>query len=274
MRSRDPHSRGWWLLPLFLTASALTAIGAVVVAVERAPPRRAPHPAPAPVAVLAAPGESIAAEAQVFRTPPGMMAIAPGTRREREAHPRTLATYHYLRPYPGVPPRIPHELTPEEFRAAACKTCHERGGYSRRFAAYVPLTPHPDNGPCLQCHVGTDELMAVPLVSPDPNRRCHQCHATGGRPRAELGSPLAWPTTVWPRLPPPIAGREPPPILHAAEPRGNCLTCHAGPAAVAEIRTTHPELTDCRQCHVAPDPEAGVFARAVIAEGDETGGAP
>jgi nitrate reductase (cytochrome), electron transfer subunit len=271
-----PESRpsGSWLLPLFLTLSALTAVAAVIVAIERVPARPPLQPAQVAVAVLAEPTESIAAEAQVFRTPPGMMAIAPAIRREREAHPRTLKTYRYLRAYPGAPPRIPHELTPEEFRTGACKTCHERGGYSRRFAAYVPLTPHPDSGPCLQCHVGTDELMAVPLVSHDPNQRCHQCHGAGGRPHGEVETSIDWRTTAWPQLAPRTPGRTPPPIPHDLTSRGNCLACHAGPAAAAEIRTTHPERADCRQCHVAPDPEAGAFTRPPSAGGDGTGGEP
>ena len=265
--------RGGWLLPVFVFASALTAIVAVVVAVERAPPRRAPEPAPARVAVLAAPAESIPGEAQVFRTPPGMMAIAPATRRVREAHPRNLKTYRYLRAYPGAPPRIPHELTPGEFQTGACKTCHERGGYSPRFAAYVPLTPHPDTGPCLQCHVGTDELMALPLVSPDANRRCHQCHAAGGEPRAARETLLDWPATAWPQLAPKAAEPAPPSIPHDLQLRGNCLACHAGPAAVAEIRISHPVWTDCRQCHVEADPGAGRFAHAASAGDVGTGGA-
>ena len=271
MSLRDPSPGPGWLMPLFLIVSALTAIAAAVVAVERAPLRRVPEPVPVPVALLAAPRESIAAEAQVFRTAPGMMAIPPDTRRVREAHPRTLKTYHYLRAYPGAPPRIPHELTPEEFRTGACNTCHERGGYSLRFAAYVPLTPHPDQGPCLQCHLGTDNLMAVSLVSPDPNRRCHQCHATGGMPRPQAETPFDWLTTSWPRLPRPIRDEQPPAILHADGPRGNCVACHAGPAAVAEVRTTHPESTDCRQCHLAADPEAGGFIRPVSTVGDTAG---
>jgi cytochrome c-type protein NapB len=32
--------------------------------------------------------------------------------------------------------------------------------------------------------------------------------------------------------------------------RENCAACHAGPAAREEIRTSHPERTRCRQCHV------------------------
>ena len=272
--AREPSAPGWWLLPLFLTGSAFMAIGAVIVAVKRAPPPRPPEPAPVAVAVLAAPLESIADEAQVFRTTPAMMAIAAAARREREAHPRNLETFHYLRAYPGAPPRIPHELTPEEFRTSACKTCHERGGYSRRFHAYVPLTPHPDKGECLQCHVGADELMAIPLLSPDSSRRCHQCHGAGGRPPGYAENLLGWRPAAWPQLPVVTPGETPPPIPHDLQGRGNCLACHAGPGAVAEIRTSHPEWADCRQCHVAPDPRAGGVTRAASAVGDSAGGAP
>jgi cytochrome c-type protein NapB len=273
MRPDDPRPTHVGL-PIFLLGSAVTAIAAAIVAVKRAPPARVPEPEPVAVAIAAAPAEPIASEAQVFRTRAGMMAIAFAARREREAHPRTLKTMRYLRAYPGAPPRIPHELTPDEFRTGACNTCHERGGYSRRFEAYVPVTPHPGNGPCLQCHVGADEVMAVPLVSPDANRRCHQCHGTGGSPRAGADTALDWRTTASPPLAPRMPGGPPPPIPHDLQSRGNCLACHAGPGAVAEIRTTHPERADCRQCHVAPDPAVGVFTRARSAGGDGTGGAP
>ena len=272
--AREPSAPGWWLLPLFLTGSALTAIAAVIVAVKRTPARRPPEPAPVAVPLPAAPSESIADEAQVFRTTPAMMAIAAAARREREAHPRDLRTYHYLRAYPGAPPRIPHELTPEEFRTGACKTCHERGGYSQRFDAYVPLTPHPAKGECLQCHVGADELMAIPLASADSSRRCHQCHGPGGRPGAYTEDLPGWRPASWPRLVADTATGTPPPIPHDLQGRGNCLACHAGPGAVAEIRTSHPEWADCRQCHVAPVPEAQAFVRAMPAGADSTGGAP
>ena len=191
---------------------------------------------------------------------PACWRSSPAARRERSAHPRTLTTVRFLRAYPGAPPRIPHGLTPEEFRTDACRTCHERGGFSLRFAAYVPVTPHPERGICLQCHVGEDALMGVALPSADPNARCPQCHGpSGGRPRAD--ATLTWATTVWPPLPPTTPDSSPPPIPHDLQFRENCLTCHSGPAAVAEIRTTHPERANCRQCHVALDPEAGVFTR-------------
>jgi cytochrome c-type protein NapB len=256
-------------LGMFLVGSAVTAIAALIVAVRRAPASPAGSPGPVAITIPAAPSEPIASEAEVFRTRAGMTAIPFAARREREAHPRTLETMRNLRAYPGAPPRIPHELTPEEFRTSACNTCHERGGYSRRFDAYVPVTPHPANAQCLQCHVGADELMAIPLLSPDANRRCHQCHGTGGKPRTDMEVSLDWRTTTWPRLAPHEPGQTPPPIPHDLQSSANCLACHAGPSAVAEIRTTHPEWADCRQCHVATDPEAGVFTRTVSAGGSE-----
>jgi nitrate reductase (cytochrome), electron transfer subunit len=248
-------------LPVFLLGSVVTAIAGVIVAVKRAPPARGPEPEPVAVAIVAPPAEPIAAEAQVFRTRPSMMAIEPESRRQRAAHVRTLQTWRYLRAYPGAPPRIPHGLTPDEYRTDACRTCHERGGYSERFAAYVPLTPHPEMGMCLQCHVGDDALTGIALRSSDPNSRCPQCHGSGGTPLSFDNSTLEWRTTAWPQIPRREPDLSPPPIPHELQSRGNCLPCHAGPAAVAEIRTTHPERADCRQCHVTPDAEAAEFTR-------------
>jgi cytochrome c-type protein NapB len=138
----------------------------------------------------------------------------------------------------------------------------------------VPLTPHPGSAPCLQCHVGGDHVMAVPAVSPNPNRRCHVCHGEGGRPEPDIQAMLERRIEAWPQLAKKTPDRVPPPIPHDLQSRGNCLACHAGPAAVAEIRTGHPERADCRQCHTAPDPEPGMFARAVSAAHEATGGTP
>jgi cytochrome c-type protein NapB len=279
MTSHGRRHRGLPLL-VFLAGCAATAIAAGVVAIERASATRAAvadtSAAPAHVAaeLLAVPTESIAAEADVFRLEPGMMGLEPATRREREAHPRTLKTFRYLRAYPGAPPRVPHGLTPEEFRTGACKTCHERGGYSQRFAAYVPMTPHPEMGFCLQCHVGDDAVTGISHPSSDPNARCRQCHTASGPPRPEIDAALTWRITGWPRLPRLTPGRDPPAIPHELQTRGNCLACHAGPAAVAEIRTTHSEWADCRQCHVAADAEAGMFTRPSPEAAAGRGGTP
>jgi cytochrome c-type protein NapB len=191
---------------------------------------------------------------------PAGLTIEPAFPRERTAHPRTWATYRYLRAYPGAPPRIPHALSPDEFRVEICNSCHERGGYSLRFAAYVPVTPHPEMGMCLQCHAGDDAVMGTASAGADPNVRCPLCHGpTGGRPRPEASA--TWSTTIWPALPSVTPGRLPPPITHDLQFRGNCLTCHGGPAAVAAIRTSHPERANCRQCHLVADPEAQLFVR-------------
>ena len=193
---RDPTALA---LRLFLIAAAVTAVVALSVAVKRVPAARRPEPAPVTVALLAAPSEPIRAEAQVFRTTPGTVAIDPGARRERTAHPRNLKTRRFLRAYPGAPPRIPHAVTPEEFRTDACRTCHERGGFSKRFDAYVPVTPHPERGVCLQCHVGEDSVMGIAIPIAQPNARCPLCHGpSGGPPRANAS--LTWATSVWPTV--------------------------------------------------------------------------
>jgi cytochrome c-type protein NapB len=280
MTPRDRRS-GELLLLILLIGGALTAAAAAVVAVERASASRTvpadsstAGPGHVSAGLLAVPTESIAAEAEVFRLSPGTMAIDPAARREREAHPRTLETFRYLRAYPGAPPRIPHGLTPSEFRTGACTTCHEHGGYSQRFAAYVPVTPHPEAGFCLQCHVGDDAVTGISHPSSDPNARCRQCHGASGPPRRDIDATLDWRPAAWPQLPRLKPGQDPPAIPHGLQPRGNCQACHSGPAAVAEIRTAHPEWASCRQCHVAPEADAGGFTRPEQDVGARGGGAP
>ncbi|MEQ1690128.1 MAG: hypothetical protein ABMA00_02495 [Gemmatimonas sp.] len=271
MTSRHGRFAAWgmWLL---LGASAVVAVVAFVVAGSRLAARRAAAPREITVSLVAFPDQPIVGEAQVFRTRTEMLSIGDPSGPRRAAHPRTLATYRVLRAYPGAPPRIPHGLTPGEFREGACKACHERGGFSVRFNAYVPVTPHPEMGACLQCHVGDAKLMAIPLPSTDPNSRCRQCHTAGGSRASD--STLDWKTMPWPSLMPVSVGRTPPPIPHDAPMRTNCLACHAGPSGVVEIRTSHPERADCRQCHLQasalPEPDASVARGAVI----EFGGAP
>jgi nitrate reductase (cytochrome), electron transfer subunit len=250
--SSSDGGAGGVVLGLYLIGSAAIAVVAVSAALRRTEAERVHAPAPQPVPLVEVPTEPIRSEAQVFRTSPGMLAIEPDAPRERSAHPRRLATVHFLRSYEGAPPRIPHDLTAVEFRTFGCKTCHERGGYSVRFTAYVPVTPHPERGICLQCHVGVDSVIGALEPNPNPNIRCPMCHGpTGGPPRA--GASLTWATTVWPVLPVLTPDQSPPPIPHDLQFRQNCLTCHAGPAAVAEIRSKHPDRADCRGCHLAPN---------------------
>jgi nitrate reductase (cytochrome), electron transfer subunit len=201
--------------------------------------------------------QPIAAEALVFSLRPDDAALDAHAHRRPDAHPRTLATFRALRAYPGAPPRVPHGLTPDEFRGTMCNTCHERGGYSQRFGAYVPLVPHPELTSCLQCHATDVALVGVALPDRRPDALCNQCHSVARNRRSEHDSD--WRPAPWPQLSRAADGT-PPEIPHDLQLRGNCLACHMGPAAVAEIRTSHPERSNCRQCHLAREhdsPSAG-----------------
>lgn len=260
-----------WAVGGLLLASAVTGAVAYSVAIRRARAVRAARLSFVRVAPIAAPAVPIAEEAGVFHTVATALALAPAAPRERSAHPRTWTTYRFLRAYPGAPPRIPHPLSAEEFRSGTCRTCHERGGYSSRFAAYVPLTPHAERGRCLQCHVGVDSVLGFAVPGVDPSSRCGLCHAGGGRPRPEAST--TWPWAVWRALPRTIPGQLPPPIPHDLQTRQNCLACHGGPAAVAEFRTSHPERTDCRQCHVTLGPGSEPFTRSPLRSERQDAGA-
>jgi cytochrome c-type protein NapB len=138
---------------------------------------------------------------------------------------RNLNSFYELRQYPGSPPRIPHKVFPAfSDEAEDCLACHGRGGYDVELDAYAPVTPHPEKELCYQCHVSnrTDVLFVE---------------------------------NNWLSVPPPKLGNSqlggsPPPIPHSLQIRDDCIACHAGPAAVAEIRVDHATRGNCRQCHV------------------------
>lgn len=193
--------------------------------------------------------DPIAEEADVFRTRSSDLAVEPTVPPRGGARPRTLSGFRALRAYPGAPPRIPHELGDGEFLEVACNQCHQRGGWVARFGAYAPVTPHPEYANCLQCHV----------------------------PRATeaLFRPTGWVAASWPPVGTRAMDGSPPVIPHPLDMRANCLACHGGAGAVAEVRTTHPGRTNCRQCHVpaltGPEPGAA-FSRPVDgASSDSTG---
>ena len=268
MRRRDPAPRPLSARLLVIGVAVVAMLGAIV-AVERLA-NRAPATAEPPDAFLALPQEPIAYEADVFLTHEATI-DGPDVRRRASAHPRSLATYRRLRAFPGAPPRVPHGLTSAELRATSCNTCHERGGYSQRFGAYAPLTPHPELPACLQCHV-VDAVVTGTSLPIAPDDRCRQCHAPGMQ--ASSAPALDWESAPWPQVRRPAIEGDPPPIPHHLEFRGNCLACHMGPNAVAEIRTTHPERTSCRQCHVRLDDAVPEYVRPAVAVRAGSGGAP
>jgi cytochrome c-type protein NapB len=139
---------------------------------------------------------------------------------------KTEKTFYKNRAYAGAPPRIPHAvdevLVDGSFES--CLQCHRDGSYSIEMKAYAPIAPHPDFTNCRQCHVPqlTKKLFK-------PTNWENEFKVVKGR-RHLPGSP--------------------PVIPHSLQLRENCLSCHLGEGSMQEIKVSHPERTNCRQCHV------------------------
>ncbi|GAA4296057.1 nitrate reductase cytochrome c-type subunit [Aestuariibaculum suncheonense] len=163
-----------------------------------------------------------------------------------EQHQRSLQTYYKNRAYHGAPPSIPHPVASEiSMGENVCLKCHQNGGFVEKFNAYAPVTPHPEMVNCRQCHV------------------------------AQVSETMFAGTSFY-KAPPPEVGNNnalpgsPPIIPHQIQMHENCLSCHAGPSAPKEIRVTHPERVNCRQCHVLNNKEehsnVTVFKRMITNE--------
>ncbi|MEZ5990583.1 MAG: cytochrome c3 family protein [Planctomycetota bacterium] len=139
------------------------------------------------------------------------------------------------RAYDGSPPTIPHDPM-----GMACLSCHGGEGKSVPGIGFSPPAPHGD-------------LVAGAL------NRCNQCHVyrrVEGVFVASSFQGLAQDLRKGSRL----YDGAPPRIPHSIYMRQNCKACHTGPAAREEIRTSHPDRTNCRQCHLEVVTEA-LFAR-------------
>jgi hypothetical protein len=150
----------------------------------------------------------------------------------------TAAVRAERRAYDGAPPTVPHENF-----GAACTACHDGRGQSVSGVGFAPASPHDNTAKvggtvrCRQCHVfvTTDGLFVDSEYEGIPQDLSAGDRATAGAP---------------PRIPHRILMRE------------NCVACHDGPGAREEARTTHPERTRCRQCHV-PVTENQVFGSSL-----------
>ncbi len=143
---------------------------------------------------------------------------------------RTLNTYYKNRAFHGAPPSIPHPIVDElTMGDKSCLKCHQNGGYVPKFNAFTPVVPHPEKVNCRQCHV-TENTTGV-----------FKAFNKGNYNNPEVGNAAF------------IGG--PPIIPHQMQLHENCLACHAGPSAPLEIRVTHPERSNCRQCHVVNNKE-------------------
>lgn len=141
-------------------------------------------------------------------------------------HGRALDAYYENRAYAGAPPRVPHEMITSDISIGGkdCLQCHQNGGFVKRFNAFAPVTPHPQLINCNQCHVpvNTNKLFKESTFTRAAEPETKQAAMQGS----------------------------PPVIPHKLLMRENCLSCHAGPSAPREIRVSHPERVNCRQCHV------------------------
>ncbi|MEA1787661.1 cytochrome C [Arenibacter sp. GZD96] len=143
-------------------------------------------------------------------------------------HQRTLKNYYTNRAYLGAPPSIPHPVKKEgSFGGNTCLQCHQNGGFVANFNAYAPVSPHPEMVNCRQCHVTKNTNTTFREFS----------FAKAQPPKIGAGINRAMPGS-------------PPMIPHQLQMRENCIACHAGPSAPNEIRVTHPERINCRQCHL------------------------
>jgi len=197
----------------FLIGLAVLLMAAVVVVVGQsltAGQREARVPAATPATTFM-PSEPIPSSASA-----GSMDYAAMPREPNKK--RTLAVYYSRRGALGEPPFIPHPVPWSDESGQTCLACHIAGGWAPPFNAYTPVTPHPDMVPCQSCH----EPQKGPAKSPS--------------------FPL-------PRLQGASKPGSPPPIPHSLEMRENCIACHAGPGAVDELRTSHPERGACQTCH-------------------------
>lgn len=181
---------------------------------------------------------SIRAEKGVFER--SEFALDFETMPDDKQHQRTLKTYYNNRAFHGAPPSIPHPTKEDgTIGGKRCLQCHQNGGFVPKFNAYTPVTPHPEMINCRQCHVSQS---TIPPYKQTAFRK-------GTIPKAGENSVLEG---------------SPPVIPHQIQMRESCLSCHAGPSAPKEIRVSHPERINCRQCHVVNNKEVidiGVFIR-------------
>ncbi len=130
------------------------------------------------------------------------------------------------RAFDGAPPVIPHAPF-----GSKCTVCHSKIGAEVPGVGFAPALPHGDGlgtghwARCRQCHVHAtnDKKFVETSYLPLPQNLRH------GR-RAYQGAP--------------------PVIPHQILLRERCEACHTGPGAREEIRCSHPERENCRQCHL------------------------
>jgi cytochrome c-type protein NapB len=156
------------------------------------------------------------------------------------------------RAFDTAPPAVPHPV--DQRTAESCLACHGNGMTIAGKTA--TRMSHPLLTNCTQCHV--EQAGSVPQVLAAHTNLSNNAPEAAWPPGNRFdGVKRAGPGT---RLLPGL----PPTIPHTLHMRDDCMSCH-GLIARPGIRTTHPWLQNCRQCHVANDdlerPAVSIFAR-------------
>jgi cytochrome c-type protein NapB len=152
---------------------------------------------------------------------PGVFDPVPRTEAMKES---ALADRARHRAFDMAPPTIPHPI--EQTSAASCLACHGSGMKVGDRVATKVSHPHYTN--CTQCHVESSRPELDRFATPVAENTFQGAYRAGPGGRANPGAPPTIPHTTWMRQ--------------------DCTSCH-GQVARAGIRTTHPWLTSCTQCH-------------------------
>lgn len=140
------------------------------------------------------------------------------TLKDQEREHRDL-----LRSHEFAPPIIPHP-TGRDMQNSSCLHCHEK---IRKVSGRIaPLTPHPEWSNCQQCHVNSNVLSW-------PEKRTGELVEIDSSEKSRRSQPEA-----------------PPVIPHSLEMKDNCSTCHQSKSPYTILQFSHPERSNCRQCHV------------------------
>lgn len=129
-----------------------------------------------------------------------------------------------VRAYDSAPPVIPHGI--DQMKTAQCIACHGQGLLVGDRIATKVSHPHFTN--CTQCHVEQNRSQTPWATDILAENSFEGVSRAGPGARAWPGAPPTIPHTTWMRQ--------------------DCTSCH-GLIARPGIRTTHPWLTNCTQCH-------------------------
>lgn len=195
----------------------------------RQPASEAAQAVPAAVAYRDLPAAGIQANAGWQQSLKDLQSARPGlfdpVQRTPAMKQAALADRARTRAFEGAPPVIPHAV--EQQSAASCLACHGQGlQLGDRVATRIS---HAHFSSCTQCHV--EQRTATPFTGePIATNDFRGIDRSGPGARAGAGAPPTIPHPLWLR--------------------DDCLSCH-GLVARPGLRTTHPWLSNCVQCHAA-----------------------